>query len=49
LLAASGAEVDMMTGWPLGGLLEERVDEIKLAKGYMEVTDAGQPMTEDHD
>jgi len=36
----------MVTGWPLGRLLEERVDEIKLAKIDVGVANAGQPLAE---
>ena len=49
LLAASHAEVDVVTGWPPGWFLEERVDEIELAKEYVDIANTGQPMTEARD
>lgn len=49
LLAASGAEVDMVASWPLGRLLEKGVHEIELAKGYVYIANAGQRTTEGRD
>ena len=46
LLAASLAEVDMVTGWPLGWLLKEGVDAIELAKMDVGVANTGQPRTD---